>query len=110
MFVRSALLVYPGFHLCVIVPGLGNAFLSNIIACDGIYHVVRAFDNDEVLHVDDSVDPVRDLDTINSELCAKDLQFVRAALQKEADDVKKGRSKGAHPMERAGRRLLGTSR
>ena len=41
--------------------GLGNAFLSHIQAVDGMYHVVRAFDNDEVLHVDDSVDPVRDL-------------------------------------------------
>jgi obg-like ATPase 1 len=41
--------------------GLGNAFLSHIQAVDGMFHVVRAFDNDEVLHVDDSVDPVRDL-------------------------------------------------
>lgn len=38
-----------------------------------MYHIVRAFDNDEVLHVDDSIDPVRDLDTIQSELCKKDL-------------------------------------
>ena len=44
--------------------GLGNAFLSNIGACDGIYHVVRAFDSDEILHVDDSIDPVRDMETI----------------------------------------------
>lgn len=41
--------------------GLGNAFLSHIQAVDGMYHIVRAFDNDEVLHVDDSIDPVRDL-------------------------------------------------
>jgi len=41
--------------------GLGNAFLSHIQAVDGLFHVVRAFDNDEVLHVDDSIDPVRDL-------------------------------------------------
>jgi len=41
--------------------GLGNAFLSHIQAVDGVYHIVRAFDNDEVLHVDDSIDPVRDL-------------------------------------------------
>jgi len=40
---------------------LGNAFLSHIQAVDGMYHIVRAFDNDEVLHVDDSIDPVRDL-------------------------------------------------
>lgn len=41
--------------------GLGNAFLSHIQAVDGMFHIVRAFDNDEVLHVDDSIDPVRDL-------------------------------------------------
>jgi obg-like ATPase 1 len=41
--------------------GLGNAFLSYIQAVDGMFHIVRAFDNDEVLHVDDSIDPVRDL-------------------------------------------------
>ena len=39
--------------------GLGNAFLSTIGACDGIYHVVRAFVNEEILHVDETVDPVR---------------------------------------------------
>jgi len=41
--------------------GLGNAFLSHIQAVDGMFHIVRAFDNDEVLHVDDSIDPTRDL-------------------------------------------------
>ena len=49
--------------------GLGNAFLSHIQAVDGLYHVIRAFENDEVVHVDDSVDPVRDLETIMHELC-----------------------------------------
>ena len=51
--------------------GLGNAFLSHIAAVDGIYHLVRAFDSDEVIHVDDNVDPIRDLETIQGELCAK---------------------------------------
>tara|TARA_B100000768_G_scaffold136582_1_gene127544 strand:+ start:46 stop:507 length:462 start_codon:yes stop_codon:yes gene_type:complete len=41
--------------------GLGNAFLSHIQAVDGIYHVVRAFEDTEITHVDDTVDPVRDL-------------------------------------------------
>jgi len=45
--------------------GLGNAFLSHIQAVDGMFHIVRAFDNDEVLHVDDSIDPVRDLSQSN---------------------------------------------
>ena len=56
--------------------GLGNAFLSHIQAVDGLYHVIRAFDNDEVIHVEDSVDPVRDLDTIMFELCRKDTAYV----------------------------------
>lgn len=59
--------------------GLGNEFLSTIVSCDGIFHVVRAFDDDQVIHVDDSVDPVRDLETINAELCAKDMEFVLKA-------------------------------
>jgi len=53
--------------------GLGNAFLSHISAVDGIYHVVRAFPNEEVMHNDGEVDPIRDIETINGELIAKDL-------------------------------------
>eukprot|EP01061_Rhynchopus_euleeides_P004266 TRINITY_DN1352_c0_g1_i1.p2 TRINITY_DN1352_c0_g1~~TRINITY_DN1352_c0_g1_i1.p2 ORF type:complete len:403 (+),score=200.38 TRINITY_DN1352_c0_g1_i1:54-1262(+) len=68
--------------------GLGNAFLSHITAVDGIFHVVRAFENDDVVHVDNTVDPVRDLETIQHELCKKDLQVVIAAYAKEERDVK----------------------
>jgi hypothetical protein len=68
--------------------GLGNAFLSNIQSVDGIFHVVRAFESEEVIHVDDSVDPIRDLETIQLELSKKDLTFVEAAEAKEAKDVK----------------------
>lgn len=53
--------------------GLGNAFLSHINAVDGIYHVLRAFPGEDVIHEDGNVDPVRDIDTINGELRAKDL-------------------------------------
>jgi len=56
--------------------GLGNEFLSHIQAVDGIFHMVRLFENDEVTHVDDSVDPVRDLDTITAELCIKDRSYL----------------------------------
>lgn len=65
--------------------GLGNAFLSHIQAVDGIYHVVRAFDDTEITHVDDSIDPVRDLETIQFELCQKDIAYVDAqeALEKK---------------------------
>ena len=69
--------------------GLGNDFLSHITAVDGIFHVVRAFDSEEVIHVDDSVDPVRDLETIQAELCAKDMQYLKKAVEQEKLDVKK---------------------
>jgi obg-like ATPase 1 len=54
--------------------GLGNAFLSNISACDAIFHVVRAFSDADITHVEGEVDPVRDLDIISNELRLKDLQ------------------------------------
>jgi len=69
--------------------GLGNAFLSHIQAVDGLYHVLRAFDNPEVVHVDDSVDPIRDLETITYELCRKDQVYVEAAHDKKLAEVKK---------------------
>jgi obg-like ATPase 1 len=69
--------------------GLGNAFLSHIQAVDGIFHVVRAFESDEVVHVDDSVDPVRDLETIQHELCLKDLEYTERAIADETRDVKR---------------------
>ena len=69
--------------------GLGNAFLSHIQAVDGLYHVVRAFENEEVTHVDDSIDPVRDLETITSELCKKDLAYVATCRAEREKDVKK---------------------
>ena len=69
--------------------GLGNAFLSHIAAVDGIYHLIRAFDSDEVIHVDDSVDPIRDLETIQGELCAKDAATLKAVYERECERVRK---------------------
>ena len=69
--------------------GLGNAFLSHIAAVDGIFHLVRAFDSDEIVHVDDSIDPVRDLNTIMSELCLKDLSSLDTVVNMERDRVRK---------------------
>ncbi|EFA85891.1 GTP-binding protein [Heterostelium album PN500] len=60
--------------------GLGNAFLSHIQAVDGIFHMIRAFENDEITHVEDTVDPVRDLEIIAGELIAKDKEFVAKTL------------------------------
>ena len=67
----------------------GNAFLSHIAAVDGIYHLVRAFDSDEVIHVDDSVDPIRDLETIQGELCAKDKETLEKTVDRERERVRK---------------------
>ncbi|KAL3895972.1 MAG: hypothetical protein SGCHY_004375 [Lobulomycetales sp.] len=76
--------------------GLGNAFLSHIQAVDGIFHIVRIFDNPDVIHVDDCVDPVRDIETINAELCSKDLTYVKAAIDAEAKAVRA--SGGKHKL------------
>lgn len=73
--------------------GLGNNFLSHIQATDGLFHVIRVFEDGEIVHVDDSVDPVRDLDTIQNELCKKDLEFVKKAYAAEELSVKKGGGK-----------------
>lgn len=54
--------------------GLGNAFLSHISAVDGIFHVCRAFEDPDVTHVEDRIDPVADLDIIHAELRAKDVE------------------------------------
>lgn len=69
--------------------GLGNSFLSHIAAVDGIYHLVRAFVDNEVVHVDDSVDPIRDLETIQGELCAKDASGLQAIYDRECERVRK---------------------
>jgi len=54
--------------------GLGNKFLSHIREVDAIVHVVRCFDNDDIVHVEGSVDPVRDIETINLELILSTLK------------------------------------
>lgn len=66
--------------------GLGNAFLSHIRAIDGIIHVLRAFDDPDIIHVEDRVDPIGDIEIITNELRAKDLEAVarrKADLDKE---------------------------
>lgn len=65
--------------------GLGNQFLGNIRETDAIIHVLRCFDNDNITHVDTTIDPVRDKETIDIELQLKDLE----SLEKRLDKVKK---------------------
>ena len=62
--------------------GLGNQFLANIRECDAILHVLRCFDDGNVVHVDGSVDPVRDKEVVDAELQIKDLETVEARLSK----------------------------
>ena len=62
--------------------GLGNKFLSHIRECDAIVHTVRCFDDENITHVDGSVDPLRDIETINYELIFSDLEMIDRRLQK----------------------------
>ncbi|WP_350285968.1 redox-regulated ATPase YchF [uncultured Croceitalea sp.] len=62
--------------------GLGNQFLGNIRETDAILHVLRCFDNDNIVHVDGSVDPIRDKETIDIELQLRDLESVEKKLDK----------------------------
>ncbi|MEM7103839.1 MAG: redox-regulated ATPase YchF [Bacteroidota bacterium] len=62
--------------------GLGNQFLANIREVDAIVHVVRCFDNDNVVHVDGNIDPVRDKEVIDMELMLKDLETLEKRLEK----------------------------
>lgn len=72
--------------------GLGNQFLANIRECNAIIHVLRCFEDDNITHVDGSVDPVRDKDTIDTELQIKDLETIDKRLEK-ARKMAKGGSK-----------------
>ena len=62
--------------------GLGNKFLSHIREVDAILHVVRCFENPDITHVENSVDPIRDIDTIDTELALADLETVSSSLDK----------------------------
>ena len=70
--------------------GLGNQFLANIRETDAIIHVLRCFDDDNIIHVDGSVDPVRDKEVIDFELQLKDLDTVEAKLKSLQRAVKSG--------------------
>jgi len=70
--------------------GLGNQFLGNIRETDAILHVLRCFDNDNVVHVDGSVDPIRDKETIDMELQLKDLESIEKKLDKVGRAAKTG--------------------
>ncbi|MCI8423260.1 MAG: redox-regulated ATPase YchF [Lawsonibacter sp.] len=78
--------------------GLGNKFLGNIRATDAVVHVVRCFDDENVIHVEGSTDPVRDMDTIDLELVMADLEMVERRIDK-AKKAGKGDKKFLHEAE-----------
>ena len=68
--------------------GLGNQFLANIREADAICEVVRAFKDDDIVHVDGKIDPASDIDTINTELMLADLQTIEKALPRMEKDLR----------------------
>ncbi len=79
--------------------GLGNKFLGAIRECDAIVHVVRCFDDSNITHVDGSIDPIRDIETINTELALADLDTVNAKFVKVEKAVKQGSKELASELE-----------
>ncbi len=68
--------------------GLGNKFLSNIREVDAIVHVVRCFENNDIIHVEGSIDPIRDVETIDIELILSDLEIVERAIDRTTKAAK----------------------
>jgi len=80
--------------------GLGNQFLANIRECDAIAHIVRCFDDPNIVHVSGKVDPVSDIDVINTELALADLQTVDKQLAKYSKVAKTGQGPEAKEAKR----------
>ena len=78
--------------------GLGNKFLANIRECDAILHLLRCFDDDNVVHVDGSVNPIRDKEIIDTELQLKDLETIETRLPKVEKAAKSGGDRDAKAM------------
>lgn len=79
--------------------GLGNQFLANIREVDAIMHVVRCFEDDNILHVDGNVDPVRDKEIIDTELQLKDLDTIVKRLEKLKKNAKSGKKEDAEAVK-----------
>ena len=76
--------------------GLGNKFLSHIREVDAIVHVVRCFENDDIVHVEGSIDPVRDIETINLELIMSDTEVLARRIDRDTKAMKGDKSLGAN--------------
>ncbi len=85
--------------------GLGNKFLSNIRETDAIVHVVRCFENEDIIHVSGKVSPADDIETINTELALADLATAEKAYQKSLKSSKSGQKEGL-PLKNLLERIL----
>ena len=92
--------------------GLGNKFLSHIHEVDAIIHVVRCFENDDIIHVEGSIDPARDIETINLELIFSDLEMIDRRIERGTKAMKgdKSLAKEVEFLKRVKACLLYTSR
>jgi GTP-binding protein YchF len=79
--------------------GVGNKFLGDIRNTDALIHVLRCFDNDALLHIDGSVDPVRDMETIDFELQVKDMESVEKKLQRLEKLLRTGEKDAKHGID-----------
>ncbi|MEM6803480.1 MAG: redox-regulated ATPase YchF [Bacteroidota bacterium] len=79
--------------------GLGNKFLGNIRECEAIIHVLRCFDDDNIVHVENGVDPVRDKEIIDTELQLKDLELLERKLERSKKMSKGGNKEGMRQVE-----------
>lgn len=79
--------------------GLGNQFLANIRECNAVIHVLRCFENDNITHVDGSINPVRDKETIDIELQLKDLETVEKRIEKSKKAARVGDKKEIEILE-----------
>lgn len=79
--------------------GLGNQFLANIRECNAILHVLRCFENENITHVDGSIDPIRDKETIDIELQLKDLEAVEKKMEKLNKLVRTGDKEAVKGLE-----------
>ena len=75
--------------------GLGNKFLSHIREVDAVIHVVRCFEDDNIIHVDGAVDPIRDLETINLELIFSDIEMLERRIDRTKKAMKGDKTLGA---------------
>ncbi|MFL2980531.1 MAG: redox-regulated ATPase YchF [Methylophilaceae bacterium] len=79
--------------------GLGNKFLANIRETDAIMHVVRCFNDNNIVHVRDKIDPLSDIATINTELILADMETLEKAIQKESKKAKSGDKNSINLLE-----------